>query len=427
MRYLVHSEDATFNSDTGRYEFNLTTRIPNPFRIRINQATFTAATASSYPQVVYLRSEKLAQVTRRKHTVELKNNGHEDSTDVLCAMQESHAVGRYHLQTRSGVTFPVHGHVPIRKLDFYFTNNRTAMPHSPASGASSGGSSNAAVTDADIEGIGATDLRAWFDLAPARLQTANFTNAENPGDLVHYVYSRSPAPANLLLSAAATNVQYEVYAMGSNAIGISRDSGSGLAQHISDTSFPTTTTAQEFHVHHLIKMHSTFTSTAGIFKCGDSRCRVQVNGGGSIKFVNSSNSNQVLQNLTWIPNKTYILSIWRKLTGSDDDGDGVNDPEFHWRFENLDSGAVQTEVTDSGLDFDETTETYWSYGVSGDYPRHLAGPLICVNGTDQTQYDNCISWLKNYYGGVDMSGSSSTPSSNVDATWFVELDIDARE
>ena len=143
MRYLVHSEDATYNSETGRYEFDLTTRIPNPIRIRINQATYTAATNSSYPQVVYLRSEKLAQVTRSKHTVELKNNGHEDATDVLCALQESHAIGRYNLKSRRGVSFPVHGHVPIQKLDFYFTKNRTGMPHTQtASGSSATGTVN---------------------------------------------------------------------------------------------------------------------------------------------------------------------------------------------------------------------------------------------------------------------------------------------
>ena len=54
MRYLVHSEDATYDSTTGKYFFNLDTRIANPTRIRINKATFVAATASSYPQVVYM-------------------------------------------------------------------------------------------------------------------------------------------------------------------------------------------------------------------------------------------------------------------------------------------------------------------------------------------------------------------------------------
>ena len=92
MRYLVHSEDATFDSTTGKYYFNLDTRIANPTRIRINKATFVAATASSYPQVVYLRSNKISELTRTKHTVELLDEGHENQSDVLAVLAESHTL-----------------------------------------------------------------------------------------------------------------------------------------------------------------------------------------------------------------------------------------------------------------------------------------------------------------------------------------------
>ena len=52
MRYLVHSEDATFDATTGKYMFYLDRRIANPYSITISKANFVAATASSYPQVV---------------------------------------------------------------------------------------------------------------------------------------------------------------------------------------------------------------------------------------------------------------------------------------------------------------------------------------------------------------------------------------
>ena len=97
MRYLIHSEDATFDSTTGKYFFNLDRRIANPMRIRVNKAAYTAATASSYPNVEYLRSSKIHELIRTKHTVELKDNGHEDASDALAVLEEKHTLGRYKL------------------------------------------------------------------------------------------------------------------------------------------------------------------------------------------------------------------------------------------------------------------------------------------------------------------------------------------
>ena len=66
MRYLVHSDDSTFTD--GKYYYNLERRIANPRRIRVTQVCYTATTASTYPPVVYMRSSKLAQLTKTKHT-----------------------------------------------------------------------------------------------------------------------------------------------------------------------------------------------------------------------------------------------------------------------------------------------------------------------------------------------------------------------
>ena len=419
MRYLVHSEDATFNSANGRYEFNLVTRIPNPVRIRINQATYTAATASSYPQVVYLRSEKLSELTRSKHTVELKNNGHEDSTDVLCALQESHTIGRYHLNTnntRRGVTFPVFGHIPIRKLDFYFTNNRTLMADSASSG-NSGSGSGSGTTDADIIAIG-SDLCAWIDLDPVRTLTSAFATCSGVGDLPHYLYSRAPSPATLVLDA---NYDFELYQMGTNSIGISRDSASagGYGQYMSDTT-DLPTWEQEFQVHHIVKMSSSYNDTTGFFKLGSNICRVQTNSSGGVKFIDSSGAYVVLSNITWIPSRTYVLSIQRKQNTT------TSNYEFLWRWEDLDGSTTVTETTDAGSAV-TSTQGAWGIGVSGIYFRHIAGPLIAMNGLDQTQYNNAISWLKLWYDGTDTSSSSgNSTSSSVDATFFMELDIKAQ-
>ena len=132
MRYLIHSEDATFDTETGKYTFSLDRRISDPRRIRINSAAYIAPTMATYPQVVYLRSSKLSEAVRRKHTVELKDNSHENATDTLCVLHETHTTGRYNMDTQSKRNFAVHSHLPLRKIDFYFTNNRTNLGATPS-------------------------------------------------------------------------------------------------------------------------------------------------------------------------------------------------------------------------------------------------------------------------------------------------------
>ena len=416
MRFLLHHEDAVYDTATKTYYFNLDRRIANPTRIRVSKAAYTAATASSYPQVVYIRSNALSEMARNKHTVELKGQDHENPSNVLCALQEGAILGRYVLEDKRQHTFPTHSHLPIRKIDLQFAINRTALDGTASSGSSGSSSSSGTVTDADIIAIG-SDLCAWIDLDNTRTLTSSFATCSAVGDLPHYLYSRAPSPATLVLDA---NWDFELYQMGTSSIGISRDSSSsgGHGQYMSDaTDLPTW--EQEFQVHHIVKMSSSYNDFTGFFKLGNNICRVQTNANGGVKFVNSANSSVVLTSITWIPSRTYVLSIQRKLNTT------TSSYEFLWRWEDLDGATTITETTDAGASVPTTgSQGNWGIGISGIYFRHIAGPLICMNGLDQTQHDNAISWLKLWYDGTDTSSSSSSgTSSTVDATFFVELDI----
>jgi len=95
--------------------------------------------------------------------------------------------------------------------------------------------------------------------------------------------------------------------------------------------------------------------------------------------------------------------------------------EFHWRHEDIEVESVCTEVTDAGAAVVLGTQVGWSLGIQGMYYRHVGGPLIGANGIDQTEYDNAIAWIKNWYG-VEASEESSGGSSE-NASFFVDLDI----
>jgi len=413
MRFLLHHEDAVYDSATKTYYFNLDRRISNPTRIRVNKAAYTAATtAGSYPQVVYIRSNALSEMARTKHTVELKGANHENPSNVLCALQEGAILGRYALDDKRMHQFPTHAHLPIRRIDLQFTNNRTAL--AGGTNGVGGGGSNSNVTDATIAAF--NDLTIWIDLDPARTLSAAFATCSALGDLPKHLYSRSPTPAGLILTG---NWDFELVNFKTGLLGISRDTdpAQGHGQSLNDSSYPTSTWTQEFQVHHIWKSGSNYSQTSGLFKLNNYNCYVWPSGNGAINFRNSSGQNETLTNINWIPNRVYLTSIKRVLNVS------TSAYEFHWRHEDVEVASVVTETTDAGAAVIIGTQVGWSLGIQGMYYRHVGGPLLACNGIDQTEYDNSITWLKNWYG-VEEEEEEASVSAN--ATFFVELDIDTK-
>ena len=302
MRYLLHHEDATYDTATKTYWFNLDRRISNPTRIRVNKAAYTAATAGSYPQIVYIRSHALSEMARNKHTVELKGANHENPSNVLCALQEGAILGRYTLEDARVHQFPTHKHLPVRRIDLTFTNNRTVLDGQVAAGGGGGGSSSA-VTDATIAAF--NDLTIWLDLDPARTLNAAFATCSVLGDLPKPLYSRSPPPAGLILTG---NWDFELVLMKAGLLGISRDTNpaQGHGQALNDSSYPTSTWTEEFQVHHIWKSGSNYSQTSGLFKLNNYNCYVWPSGNGAINFRNSGGQNVALTNINWIPNRSAL-------------------------------------------------------------------------------------------------------------------------
>jgi hypothetical protein len=411
MKYLLHYSDAVYDTATKKYTFTLDKRVANPRTIRINKCTFTASTAATYPSVVYVRSDALTAMTQIKHTVELKGSDHENNSNVIAVLEQT-LIGHYALKTKE-IVLPVAGHtVHTRKFDLYFTDGSTVLDGQVNASSGGSGSSSGAVTDATIEAF--TDPTIWLDLDPARTLTAGFATCSALGDLPKHLYSRSPTPAGLILTG---NWDFELVNMKTGLLGISRDTDPSLGhgQALNDSSYPTNGWDQEFQVHHIFKTHSTYSQTAGLFKLNNYNCYVWIIGNGGVNFRNSTGQNVTLTNLSWIPNRVYLISIKRVLNTT------TSAYEFHWRLEDVDLGTAVTEVSDAGAAV-TSSEVGWSLGISGMYYRHVGGPLIGANGIVQTEYDNSITWLKNWYG-VEAEEETSNGTASVDATFFMELDV----
>jgi len=119
MRFLL--SDGNANYQDGVFTFALDRRLRNATRARVRKVSYVADTSLSVvPNIVYLRSSAFHSIAADKHSVILTANQHENSVDVLAALEEHHAAGRFRLM-EAPRSFPL-AYTHLRNLDFYFTD-----------------------------------------------------------------------------------------------------------------------------------------------------------------------------------------------------------------------------------------------------------------------------------------------------------------
>ena len=125
MRYLIHSEDCSFDEETGVYSLLADRRIGNPVSLKIQSFVYQAPTLASYPLAVYVSSAGFNDMVTKKHTLKLTASNHENETDVICVLTEANTTGRYQLTVPR--RFPIKQHTYVRNFDFKFTDNNTGV------------------------------------------------------------------------------------------------------------------------------------------------------------------------------------------------------------------------------------------------------------------------------------------------------------
>ena len=408
VRILLHSANATKDTDSQKWTFSLDHRISNPTRLVVNKITYTGATSATYPQVVYCRSDSLARLITEKHTIELTDNGHENHSNVLGVLHETHDLARYALEGRRR-PHRCDPHLILTEIDIYFTDNQTPLAIEGDSSSSSAGS--AAATDADIEAIGA-NLVCWIDMNSARMLDSSFAPAENLNDNVSYLFNRSPGPATLIL-ANQYGSEMARAAVGSGA-GVTR---AGSWQSMADTSLPSATLLEEWCLHSLVVPPPTMGTFSYIID--NHMLKAFFWDGGTVAFKSGATGNNIT------PLRAYLITVERRPATIDHDGDGViSGYEFVWRFEDLVAGSVVTHITEPGNDHPGEDKT-WRIGTASTHFSHIQGAFIVHNGRDATHIANSRAWLRSQYAG-ESTEEVSGPVGIVDATWFAELEIETR-
>ena len=414
MRYLVHSEDATFDATTGKYMFYLDRRIANPYSITISKANFVAATASSYPQVVYLRSSKISQLILTKHTVELKDDGHEDSSDVLATLPESHTLGRY--GTEKSLTFPFHSNTPLRKIDFFFTANRTLMPGEIQPG---GGGVPGAADDATIVAIG-SKVVLWVDFSDFdNILSTSYSPITGTGDKVAYIQNKFPGTTGLFFTSIITAgvPELELASFG-NTYGLTGVAGQTWVK-TSDNTANNPEFAMPFTLFLMFRVPPT-SQLVHLFQQQE-LFELELTASNTLKYKtweNGAHSTREIQATTFVPNTFWFL----ECMGEDTNGDG--NIQLYWTFRNLVTGVEYTEDNTPGLGDNTIIWNTWAFSKANSHFAHIQSH--CIMYTDNDASDRAIikTWMLAKYG-VD-EGVQETPVVAEDASFFVELEIKSR-
>ncbi len=356
MRYLLHHSDSTYDATTKRFTFTLDRRISNPVFFRINKVTFTAATAANYPSVVYMRSNALTSLSKTKHTV--KSNDHENNSNVLAVLEETHTKGRYAM--KGTVSFPVHGHTTSRSIDVYFTDGNTVLDGEVTT---DNQANNSAITDDDI--IAIPYLKLWQDMRADTLLDSSYANTPDIGDHPRYIYQNSNADSTMVFAGYG---DFTVAALGEGR-GIT--SATSWQYAVDSSAFNRWDDGDDFTYVFSIKM--AHTGTTYIKLINHYSLKVEIRQG--VFCIDDILGNHNSTNLTLIPTKDYLITIRRM----DLNGDGTH--QFETSAERLDTNTVlQGNAVAVGNAV--TAHTGWYYSSASEHffeQSGVLGPLIAFN------------------------------------------------
>ena len=208
MRYLLHSSEATYNSTTKKFVYSLDRRIQDPVSIKLTKASFVCSTAAEYPPVVYVRSDGLSRLCKSKHTVALKNEGHEDGTNIIAVLEERHVAGKFSLEELPRV-LPVKKHENVTEIDLFFTDNGTVLDgvYTPTE--------VPGTTDVMMEAhVSSGDIRVWLDLSKDGSVLNNVSEQAALEDSVTKIISRAPGGTLQMNTSGQNKVKFAALGSG---------------------------------------------------------------------------------------------------------------------------------------------------------------------------------------------------------------------
>ena len=405
MKWLVHSDEASFDETTLTWSIVLDARIHNPRKIVLRHAAFTLRSDESpQPHVVYMRSRGLTNMATNKHTVELKALNHHAASDVLAVLHETHTRGRY--ATDQPVVLTVDPSHSARRLDFYFTDGQRRLKGQFASAADQ--AANSAPTRAEVEAL-VTGLALFNSMEPENCRNTAYDNVGTIGDPVRYMYQHLSAEQTMVF----TGYQDFTLANFGNAKCLVSDASWNYAiDSTAPNSFGTPSFPRALVM--CFKAPDNLTGTIKLFHFDKERVNLIAPGVLSIYQQNAWFTAGAL-----IPNRDYMLSILLIR----DQNDFI---KTVW-LENLsDAPGTVSQIAQNVAGGTATEVSSWKFSDSSQHflgQTGGIGPHAAWGGATSEQ----VTIMQNYFRGLYTTEPEAEPEVGEDARWFVEMRVTQRQ
>ena len=127
MKYLFHRSSSLHNNTDKIYNFTASENLKNPTTMILEDVVYRATTRADYlyPQTIYLRSDALTTMLKENHTVEVKSDGSNRSSNIIGVLTQTSFPGRYEL--RGKYRFKIDPHRTNKIFEFTFTDGDTRL------------------------------------------------------------------------------------------------------------------------------------------------------------------------------------------------------------------------------------------------------------------------------------------------------------
>jgi hypothetical protein len=412
VRYLLHNSDATYDVAAKTWYFHLDRRISNPTRLKLNKATFSpVSNLSPMPHVIYMHSRALSDMILEKHTVVLKGEAHENSTDVIAVLEETHTRGRYALKEKDSV-FRVNPHSVKRSIDIYFTDGTGANLDGEIAGAPPPPPSGSA-DDATIVAIG-SDINLWLDFSDfSRMLMPTYAPVGVVGDEIRYLQNKTPGPATFFFTASSNDFFLAEFGESYGML------GNGSWEFASDTSDNNPVATLPYTFSWMMKVQAT--PAHGVIWAMQNFLDCRLTTSNTLEYLTQTSGWQSITALNFLPGQDF----WCQVVCDDPDGDG--NFSFFWTFRNLSTGVEYTEETEgrwpTGLTLNAGTNYYIGFASTG--MKSLVSHAVFLDNIDATDIATVKTWMLAKYGIADDEEVPAAAPTE-DATFFCELDINTR-
>ena len=412
VRFLLHNSDATYDATGKTWYFHLDRRISNPTRLSLTKATFSPVSdLSPMPHVIYMHSRALSDMILEKHTVVLKGDSHENSTDVIAVLEETHTRGRYALITK-GKPFRVNPHSVKRSIDIYFTDGTGANLDGVVSVGSPPPPSGAA-DDTGIVAIG-SDINLWLDFSDfSRMLLPTYASVAVVGDEIRYLQNKTPGPATFFFTGSANDFFLAEFGESYGML------GAGSWEYAIDSSDNNPVATLPYTFIWMNKIQAV--PAAGVIWAIQNFLDAKFSTSNTMQYLTQTSGWQDITATNFLPGQDW----YNEVICDDPDGDG--NFSFFWTFRNLATGVEYTEETEgrwhaASMTLAAGTNYYIGFPSTG--MKTLLSHAVFLDNNDATDIATVKNWMLAKYSTADDVAVVATPTE--DATFFCELDINTR-